>query len=304
MESTRKSSNSIFKSLSRLVQHFMIFLAVLGMFTTVFPDLANNSVKGRGGIILLFGCICSSFGAVCLRIIPFLYLQDQSLCYFAPLTISRFLVFAELFTLEVLLLWVAFGQSVILFASSATSSSWSRILFGAILACHIVFFELRVRRSSSEGFVCGLSETTPTPPSHENNNDKPLKDTFPGETDNLLPNNSSPTRRLRDDLRETPSLWNRIQSDFGLLRLPFEALILTCVIKLLSHCIPSIARLWPTSKTLLLASKPKWLVPTLSVLVLLLLSVSVCISIRKLRKDDVDGMEEGRQRRKIEVLRR
>ena len=42
-------------------------------------------------------------------------------------------------------------------------------------------------------------------------------------------------------------------------QLPFELLVVSCVVAIISHCIPTLLKLWPTSRALLLSSRPQWL---------------------------------------------
>jgi hypothetical protein len=88
------------------------------------------------------------------------------------------------------------------------------------------------------------------------------------------------------------------QSFFGYIRLlqyPFEFFVCTCMIALLTHCIPNLLHIWPASKALLLSHAPHWLRPstyaTVTVLGLVALSwtfrgIKSCFSLRSRKEEN------------------
>ena len=87
---------------------------------------------------------------------------------------------------------------------------------------------------------------------------------IPSESDSLLPVHSRSPRQEGKPLTESPpgASWRtRLQEDVKILQLPFEALILSCMLGLVFHCLSSTHNLWPASKALLLSTRPEWLIP-------------------------------------------
>ena len=284
----KKRYFDILKSTSCFIQHWIIFLVVIGTFSLkLLPTVVNTNtvIKARGGVIILFGCVCSSIEIVFLRAIPEFYdwycIQgrgeaERDCCYSIFAIISRFLTCAILFILELLILWVAFGQNniVILTRVDALSSVWFKIVCGVILACHIILVEFQIL-SGDKLKRCDEQQLANI--SSQDNGQRATSDgkiCTARETDSLLPTDctSQPFDACTNGQQTTPTtavLWNKINRGCGVLQLRFDLLVLICMVSLTRHCLPWIIHLWPTTKNLLLASRPDWLVPSLVILVLL-----------------------------------
>jgi hypothetical protein len=76
---------------------------------------------------------------------------------------------------------------------------------------------------------------------------------------------ASGSPRLQDvrsgDSPPTTPVHMSFRDEFNKLQLPFEILVLSCMLALLRHCIPSLRALWPVSKALLRHARPDWVIP-------------------------------------------
>jgi len=145
-----------------------------------------------------------------------------------------------------LIIWAGLGQHLFTNSLLSNLNHWVLWVMALVpIGCHVVFLEIPhiTRRADREA-------------NKAEQNDGIERRDEPKESDCLLP---TKTARSGSNTEQTKSWWSMLREDLSKMQLPFEVLMATCMIGLLIHCIGAITILWPTSKALLLTTKPDWL---------------------------------------------
>ena len=280
-----KSIRASEKYVSYYFHHFAIFLLAMGSMSGLLVGMNGYGLRARGGIILLFAFTAGIFQALIMHALPRGLRSRNQVCQILLDSLKRTLFFTSLFSLEILILWVNLGNKI--FSTSFLSwldKWWLWAFFILTLAAHIWFLEL-----PNEDYALAMLTSTlhekQSLSSHEvepENSDKQ-----PSESDSLLPSKSA---ALEDNnqaaqestpLSSTPEHDLLLQNEIHKLQLPLEILVLSCMIALLRHCLPSIRLLWPVSKELLLHSRPGWLIPFCVACCILIVSIGILHQIGK-----------------------
>jgi hypothetical protein len=263
LKSTRSGRKNVSSSVWRYISHFLhhcgLFLLVAGIFQNILPGLGQNSLRSRGGIILCFGFIGSCVQTTLLHSIPHFLAKTQARCQMFLHATRQMIVLTLLFVIEILTVWVNFGPQV--FTQSrlhALGEWWLWIVFLVPLTFHILILEMPMLKRERSASDCSSATST----EKDDLGTEPEIFMTPSESDYLLPidkNSLRQTRKKSDNL--STSWFSLLHQEIKNLQLPFEALILSCMIGVILHCISSTHSLWPASKALLLSTRPGWLIP-------------------------------------------
>lgn len=278
-------NNGTWRSLGRdasyCFHHFAIFVLVAFIFQTLLSNLSHNSLKARGGILLCFAFSASAIQATCLHFLPGLVARVDSAWVSTIDFVRRMLSFPLLFTMEILLLWVIFGARIFSFAVSQLVLPLLVVFTALMLGLHLLLLEiptLQARRHRSKSLINDNELHVYQPKGGEQ---AILKDDQKeaSECDTLLPKSSMPVACAVSELPEDPSWLSILWKDLLLLQPLFEALILSCLARIMINSLNSIRILWPAAKMALIHSRPPWLLPvTVSVtLTLSLLCILSCL---------------------------
>jgi chemotaxis protein histidine kinase CheA len=253
-------AHSLGRDLSYVLHHCAIFLLSIGCLGTLLAGLEKNGLRARGGIILLFAVMSGLVQTLVLHSVPTRLLKSRpGICWIIRDVLSRTLLLTVLFALEILILLVNLGHEA-LFSPELLASLdkwWWKVIFVSTLAAHLWFLELP--RSSTHDQIRESKnvETNSSTPYGSHTRE-------PTEIDSLLGAASEAPRqqdvRSGDSLLTTP-VHMSFRDEFYKLQLPFEMLVLSCMLALLRHCIPSLRALWPASKALLRHARPDWVIP-------------------------------------------
>jgi hypothetical protein len=256
--------SEVWRDFGYFLNHCMLFLLVAGIFSNLLPGLEGNSLKARGGIILLFGFTGSCIQTGLVHVLPSCLAGLRGSCQLVLSTIQRVVVLMVLFVIELLIVWVLFGPEV--FSEPRLEDFvnwWLWAIFLLPLSLHLHFLEIpRLRNHDVISHIdkAAVGENDAIPRCANEFEDAKI----PSESDSLLPVHSCSRRKEGKPLRESlpGKSWRpRLQEDIKSLQLPLEALILSCMLGLVLHCLSSTHNLWPASKALLLSTRPEWLIP-------------------------------------------
>jgi chemotaxis protein histidine kinase CheA len=253
---TNGSGGALCRDLSYNIHHGAIFTLMAGMFSNLFNVMDQTSLQARGGIVLGFALAGACIQTILLHMLPGHLSRSQNIGGIF-LNGARFLItLSVLYTLEMLILWATFGQRIFQIEWLRGLDNWIWwVVFLAPFGVHLWYLEiplLKRRRGANYGAWTRNEEEAGN---------------HATEADALLP-----TKHVETDARatgyETKGWFALLRQDLARMQLPFEILIMACMLGLLFHCIASAVTLWPASKALLLSTRPDWLVP---------LAVVVCI---------------------------
>jgi hypothetical protein len=273
-------SHSVWRNISYVVHHCALFLLLAGIFASLLDGLEQNSLKARGGIILCFGFTGSCLQTVLLHVVPNFLAKSQGFCQMVAHIARISIVLTVLFVLEILIVWVNLGPEV--FKQGwlhELSRWWLWVLFLVPLGYHLLHLEIPRLKSGD----C-ISESDSSASVEKDLEKSGGKDslTAPTESDCLLPSDkrslSEDGAATRTKRASTKSWFSLLHQEMMRLQIPFEILILSCMLGLVLHCISSTSVLWPASKALLLATLPEWLLPVgvvLAVIGIAFVAVSV-----------------------------
>jgi hypothetical protein len=257
-------SKSIGRDICYYFHHCAIFLFCMESLGSLVPATGKFGLRARGGFVLLFALLGAVTQIIMLHAIPsgLSSKREVSPCQLIPELLQRSVAFTLLFMVELLILWVNMGQ--VMFSPTEHVRKWLWwILFASILAVYLCFFKLLVpaddRLSSSTSSVSSNEEKHCEELHGVKDADDPRD---PSESDSLL----------SIDLKKSYSPYSTkgsgpTQPQFSVkyeicrLQILFEMLVLSCMLALLKHCLPSVQRLWPVSKALLVQARPDWLLP-------------------------------------------
>lgn len=244
---TVTNGESLWRDISYKIHHCALFTLMTGCFSNTFDAFPETSLQARGGVILGFAFTGACLQTFFLHSLP-TYLSRSKHFGIVLLDAIRLAIsLLVLYTLEILILWVAVGQRLFdykLFRGLAHWQWW--LLFLIPLGVHIWFFEIPLLRQQKVN-----SQVTVIP---DNQVEVIVK-----ETDMLLPTKNIQTASQATEHRT--SWLTLLRQDLARMQLPFEVLVLSCITVLLIHCLGSIKVLWPSSKALLLNTRPNWLIP-------------------------------------------
>jgi chemotaxis protein histidine kinase CheA len=254
--------HSLGRDLSYVLHHCVIFLLSIGCLGTLLSGLEKNGLRARGGIILLFAVTGGLIQTLVLHSVPTRLKSRPGICWIIRDALSRTLLLTILFALEILILLVNLGHEA-LFSPELLASLdkwWWKIIFVSTLAAHLWFLELprSIHDQMRESKNVETNSSTPHDIAVERRAQEPT------EYDSLLGAASESLRqqdvRSGDSPPKTP-VHMSFRDEFYKLQLPFEILVLSCMLALLRHCIPSLRALWPASKALLRHARPDWVIP-------------------------------------------
>lgn len=242
---TKTVSGSFLRNASYTVYHSLLFILTGGIFARVFEVFGDLTIQARGGLILGFAFTGACIQGFALCLLPaHLSATHDTWRSLGLHTLRSMIRTSVLYILEVLIVWAAFGGNA--FAIPALQELhhcvwW--ILLSVPLGIHLVFLEIPYLSRTA----CDQSERQPS--LHAENMT---------ETDSLLP-----IKRLQSEPCQTrgKGWWKQVGEDLSTMQFPFEILVVTCMFGLLIHCIGVSWTLWPTSKALMLSTRPSWLMP-------------------------------------------
>ena len=255
-------AKSLVRDLSYVLHHGFIFLLSIGCLGTLLSGLENNGIRARGGLILLFAVMGGLVQTLVLHSVPTRLKSKAGICWIIRDALSRTLILTVLFALEILILLVNLGHETLFFFLSGASLDrwWWKVLFVSTLAAHLWFLELprsvhdQIRGSKN----VETNSSTPCDIAAKSHAQEPT------EFDSLL-GAASESHRLQDvrygDTPQTTPVHISFRDEFNKLQIPFEILVLSCMLALIRHCIPSLHALWPVSKALLRHTRPDWIIP-------------------------------------------
>jgi chemotaxis protein histidine kinase CheA len=255
--------HSLGRDLSYVLHHCVIFLLSIGYLGTLLVGLEKNSIRARGGVILLFAVVGGLVQTLVLHSVPSTRLKSRpGICWIIRDALSRTLVMTILFALEILILLVILGHET-LFSPELLASLdkwWWKVLFVSTLAAHLWFLEMprSTHDQSRESKKVETNSSTPFEIAAKSHSREPT------ESDLLL-GAASESPKQQDVRSGDPTLTTSVhmsfRDEFNKLQLPFEILVLSCMLALLRHCIPSLRALWPASKAMLRHARPDWVIP-------------------------------------------
>ena len=248
---------SFFRYSSLFLHHCALFGLVAGVFQHILPGLEQLSLRSRGGIILCFGILAGCIQTPLLHTIPRLLAKSQERQHILLHATRQVIILTLLSIIEILILWVAFGPR---FFSQSTlhvlGKWWLWIVFIVLLTFHILYLEIPMLKRERTNSDCKNPSTT------HSGSLEVKQGNVPTESDRLLPIDKKSFQETINKPQIQPTSYLRLlHQEIKNLQLPFEALILSCMIALLLHCSSSVQALWPASKALLLSSRPGWLIP-------------------------------------------
>ncbi len=252
------------RGLSYNFLHCAVFILVTGGFVNLFHDFPDTSIQARGGILLGFAFCGACIQTFLLHSLPGYLSRIQTMGNLLLHAIRQVISLSVLYILEILILWATVGRQVFTHDWMQRLDHWLWWLFLMIpLAAHTWLLEipfLATRNGCTGDSMMRSNQQT----------DQAL------ETDSLLPTTQTMMASQTTDTQ--PSWLTLLLHDLAKMQLPFEILVLSCITGLLVHCVGAANTLWPTSKTLLLTSRPNWLLP-LSVASALLLLGALTLTI-------------------------
>lgn len=265
------------KWVSQLSLHCIIFCLTLRYFgSSFFEHLDSLQVRARGGIILLFSMSIAVAQALFVHSLPMIWSTDGDYVGRIKASSRAFLSsVARLFPLiilEFLILRVLFGAT--LFSANILNNFQQWYLWAAFvvsLVSYYWFFERRKPEIQSMNVMSGGYDVS----SYGATTERSVT-----SCPEAVPLASS----TAVDEQETTmhSRFTAIARYLEQYQLPFDLLVAVCAFAVLRVCFPNMRRLWPLSKTIILAAHPHWWVVAVVCSSVLLLGTSVfCLCRRK-----------------------
>uniref|UniRef100_A0A7R9ZA62 Uncharacterized protein n=1 Tax=Pseudictyota dubia TaxID=2749911 RepID=A0A7R9ZA62_9STRA len=277
--------------LSHVVLHSLSFLTSARTVSTEWDNIGAHSRLSRGGIILSFavlaGLLHGGLHGVESHHSHIVYVfRTRELTKTGALRLSlaigwsvflKCLFYTLLFTIEALLLWITLGSdrfSLICQPSTHQLVLWSSLSLYSVF--HICMFRAKCSCGSKESKTVTaempslqhlMGKEIIEPEKHallaniENRSDRSPSNNIYYSTD------SKPNMKkgCEDNCVDVSVMNKEARTKFWRLQLPFELLIITCVVALLGSCIPKFHNLLPIFyKSFESSALAKWLVPVLA----------------------------------------
>jgi hypothetical protein len=254
---------------SYIFHHCAIFLVLGATYQTLFYGLNDNSLKARGGILICFSCTCALIQSSALHILPNWVAASETFCQLVLHFCRRFVVLSILFTIEILTIWVIFGQSVFQHDYSRLLLLFFWLSLTLSLVVHVALVELpRIHKQADEREQDSMLEQC-------EDEECEMVTEIPTETDRLLTGKGC----VKEDVPVHSSWFYQFYYDLLSLQTALEALVITCLFVIAFHSFHSLKLLWPVCKTVLISSRPEWAIPlatgvVISLAILFILAVS------------------------------
>mmetsp|Transcript_62829 Transcript_62829/g.152971 ORF Transcript_62829/g.152971 Transcript_62829/m.152971 type:complete len:631 (-) Transcript_62829:152-2044(-) len=257
---------SLQRDASYCIQHCAIFVVVAFFYHHLLENLESNSLRARGGILLCFAVSAALVQTFSLHIIPNSVARAETIGVSILHFIRRMLVLPCLFLMEIMILWVVAGSDVFMVDLPRWIAPTLAGIASVTLVLHLICLELPLIRSkapatrSSEATVDDLTGKEMGESDHYDLENKETH--IYNERHSLLPK-SAPIADLESDHQNVqgPSWLSLIWEETLMLQPLLEILVIACVSRIMVESLSSIRYLWPTTKEILVHSRPDWLLP-------------------------------------------
>lgn len=246
-----------------IAHHCVLFLLVTSLYVNVFIDFEQNTMRARGGLILCFAFTGACIQTVMLHSIPSQLSRTKNFVEIALESVRFLISLSLLYIIEGLIGWVLCGPTLFDCEWLHSLNQWYWwLLFMVPYGFYLRYLDVPLVRSS-----CGKA-----------NEDDADEITIATETAALLPTRNSVETGSSAPAPISKTWLSMLWKDIMRMQAPFEILVLSCMLVLLSHCLSSITPLWPVSKELLLSTRPDWLIPlTDLVAVFVFLAIAIAL---------------------------
>ena len=257
---------SLQRDASYCIQHCAIFTLAALVYHDLLKNLGNNSLRARGGILLCFSVSSALVQTVFLHVLPNSVARAETVGVSILHFIRRILVLPCLFLMEIMILWIVAGSDVFIVALPRWIVPTFAGIASVIFVLHLIYLELPLIQSrrqptrSSETTINDLTDKEEGKSDHYDLENKEIS--IHDERHSLLPKSvpipdSESNRQNVKDPSWLSLLWEEILMLHPLL----EILIIACVSRIMLESLSSIRYLWPTTKEILVNSRPDWLLP-------------------------------------------
>lgn len=282
---------------SQISLHCIIFGITLGYFgSSFFAYFDSLQARARGGIILLFALNVAAAQALLLHSLPVIWSLDGSctsrLKAFSWAFLSSVACLFPLIILEFLILRVTFGTSLFTAKMLNELQEWYIwVVFGFSLISYYWLFERRGAAQSEIQTVRVISGSES--PSWNSNNESSYGTLTTEKSAAYSPETVPLTSTAAPELETTTqSRLATILRYFERYQLPFDLLIAACAFAVLRICLPNLRRLWPISKTIILAAHPRWWIVAVVVCVAVVLVGASVFCLCRMRQRYRNGERE------------